>query len=151
MPANAVHQLPVEYGFWEKPRGIGKALLMEAGVRFGRVVDDLFQEAELPPGWFIAPPAEGSPATLRDKAGRLRAKIEYDPIRKKAFISVEPRYNFHVAKTEAGWVATVTDGWVKLVWNSRPAKSYAEAAERARNYLTRHYPSWQHVVAYWDD
>lgn len=118
-------QLPIRYPH-DQPVGIGKAVLMEAGLVFGAPVDDLFQQVELPKGWSIKPTDHTLHSDLVDDQGRRRAKIFYKAAfyDRRASIDVLPRFSAYVRSpadfdVQGPFVAEVTDGG-KPIWTSEP-------------------------------
>lgn len=119
-------QLPIAYGYESAP-GLGKAVLMEAGVKFGRVVDNLFQEVVLPKGWAIQPTDHTMHSKLIDATGRTRARIFYKAAfyDRKADIKVTTRYGIIVDSPEdydapGPHVGRVVDGDIITVWQTDP-------------------------------
>lgn len=140
------------------------------GIIFGKAIDDLFVEAQLPNGWKKVPTSHNMWSHLVDEKGRKRASIFYKAAfyDRDAFISLErrfaalveplgkdadPNYDYDTAPR----IAVVRDCG-KIIWESKPLKMTGIRPYQARDvlypqakaWLDEHYPNWQDPLAYWD-
>jgi hypothetical protein len=145
----------------------GQSFLEAAGVRFLGPVerDELFQYAEVPPGWAVQETADPRFTKLLDNKGRERGSIFYKPDfhDRCANMSLTCRFDirrdFDLEESEGNIAWHVTD-CEKVIYSTPPVKLLADMsmqgaqAEQARDvaiqWLDTHYPNWCNCNAYWD-
>ena len=155
--------------------GCSQEQFEQVGVIFGKKVDDLFIEAQLPQGWHKVPTAHSMWSKLVDAQGRERASIFYKAAfyDRSAHIGMSRRYSYSVRPVNGydaqnykkdEWVCVVTDCGIAirelqriepepqtddrdawLVWYDKKDK----LGRVACSWLDANYPEWRDPTAYW--
>jgi len=116
------------------PREKGDQAEYEAlGFTFGAVVDDLFQEATLPPGWSKRGTDHDMHFEVVDERGIARVSVFY----KAAFY--DRRASMYIVNVGSSLAkrAIYGDGPVSGPWDRLTAEELAGVLESARRYLAR--------------
>lgn len=149
--------------------------LREMGVKFGKKVDDLFVEAELPEGWNVKQSGDRN-AVLLDEKDRERATMFiklafYD---RYANIATKVRFVPEVRpvkgwdkKADSRWAGVVLDAGTPIICTVETAGPEPEIGDREKwqkwtekkkqlfgaaiAWLEEHYPDWRNVNAYWNE
>jgi len=144
------------------------------GVKIGEPVegDEIWVHAELPQGWSISATDHSMWSSLKDSKGRIRARIFYKAASYDRESFVQPVHRFSTSTEHeeerdrrSPCFGIVLDGEREVQrlgpfsddadWTSgtgcRTAKSgYQHALDASKSWLTKHYPDWNTVWAYWD-
>lgn len=155
-------------------RNVTREGLETIGFKFGKVIDDVFIEATLPPGWSKKPTDHSMWSTILDDKGRERCAVFYKAAfyDRSAHLDVTCRYrvamdtvldyddpNYSDTTPEVGRVTDRATG--KVIWEGeqieRQQKYSAEHREKyealyqlAKDWINAHFPDYQNPLAYWD-
>lgn len=143
----------------KKIRGITREQLTEMGFKFGKEVDELFVECQLPAGWKKQGTDHSMHSDLLDDKGRCRAGIFYKAAfyDRRADMSMTAR--FHIASYENGsdenhQRVVVKDGDTvvhELGEYKRHDYDHQDKLEDAgKAWLTENFPQWKSPLAHWD-
>lgn len=141
----------------KKLRGGTREQLQAIGFVFGADIDNLFVQAQLPPGW--SKRMENSYyTTVLDEKGRDRARLFYKAAfyDRRADMSMVTRFSiatYQPGKDEQHRCAAIMNSgavmldlgeWPMDNWNAREEKEKAGQA-----WLEENYPHWQDPFAHW--
>ena len=146
--------------------GCDQSQLETMGIRYGKIVDDQFVEADLPEGWAKVPTNHSMWSKLVDEQGRERAAIFYKAAfyDRHALISLTRRYNYQQDyRDDDDWQNSGRRCIVKDCGETIWASDYIEPTEDVPGYmlseqlnpqgeawLEEHYPDWRDPLAYWE-
>jgi hypothetical protein len=148
------------------------------GVKIGEVVkdDDIWVEAELPPGWKLDGSGHAMWSHLLDDKGRQRAAIFYKAAFYDRSCNINPSRRYSASNMpEAGYEAprgdndpyvfVVTDGGEEIYrsetftgtekpegwsYGDTPYSAYELSQNAAKAYMEENYPDYLDATAYWD-
>lgn len=155
-------------------RNVTRDGLETIGFKFGKIIDDIFIEATLPPGWTKKATDHSMWSTILDDKGRERCAVFYKAAfyDRNAHLDVHRRYRagmYPVTGYGEGYdpnspdIARVMDR-DKVIWESPeslprnekpgydPVRSdkYEAMFQQAKDWLAEHFPDHENPLAYWD-
>ena len=147
------------------------------GIVFGKEVDELFVEAQLPEGWSKQETDHSMHSDVLDEQGRKRIGIFYKAAfyDRRADMYLTRRYSYQKKYLldyddpdyyTSGSYGAVVDHDGTVLWRTKedtgpqPDKEDRDAlmawydkgdklSEQARQWLFEHYPDWENPLAYW--
>ncbi len=147
-------QLPIDMGSMTIER------LEAIGFKIGGKIDELFMQAELPPGWTKVASEHSMHSKLIDENGCERASVFYKAAfyDRRADITFNRRFSIAVDYATRGSnlfnrVYVVDRGSEITTLGSYKPGAYADEdalREQAKAWLNEKYPNWQDPLAYWD-
>ena len=138
------------------------------GIVFGEQVDDLFVEAQLPPGWKKVATGHSMWSHLVDERGRERASIFYKAAFYDRSAHINPSRRFWFGHTYKGEIFAHVSDSSGVLWRTEsigPEPEYERGSDTpyalwheqrdkldrlAKDWLNTNYPDWQNPLAYWD-
>jgi hypothetical protein len=139
------------------------------GFVFGESADDIFVNVKFPDGWKKKATDHSMHSDLLDEKGRKRASIFYKAAfyDRSAHISLNRRFSFNCSpedryasdisyeERKAGdWYGCVEDcGEIIHKTDSIKGATYEEQdqlVKEVKEWLSKKYPEWESVLAYWD-
>lgn len=132
--------------------------LEEIGFVFGDDADDLFIAVVPPSGWTLRPSEHSMWSYVHDENGRRRAGVFYKAAfyDRKASFYLEPRYTaqseYRGDDGDQKFAVAKDNATGEVLYEVGPAADYTEASaneDKAEDYLTKHFPEWRNVAAYW--
>jgi len=155
-----------------KMSGATRAHLEAFGFKFGQDLDDLFVQAQLPPGWKKQASDHSMWSYLIDNQGRTRASIFFKAAfyDRDAFMSFTPRFSISkkavVGDDQYRPGAQVVVVVVDKLGNAEVFKSQMSSpkpdgynrewsdeiyalSQTAVDFLRAHYPDYENPLAYW--
>jgi len=138
----------------------GKPLFEQAGFTFGAKIDDLFQQATLPPGWRREATGHSMWSDILDEHGRKRVSVFYKAAfyDRKAHARLNHRYHAGIdydcdPKSRPTRACIFDQGVAIAAFPIEDPESYnsGNAAEKAAvAELNARFPDWLNPLAYWD-
>lgn len=155
-------------------RNVTREGLETIGFKFGKVIDDIFIEATLPPGWKKEATDHSMWSKIVDDKGRERCAVFYKAAfyDRSAHLDVNRRYRagmYPITGYGEGYDDKAPDvGRVmdqeQVIWetatslprNEKPgydpvrSAKYEAMYQEAKDWLNEHYPDHENPLAYWD-
>jgi hypothetical protein len=140
-------------------RGITREKLEEGGFKFGKDVDDIFVECELPAGWTKRATDHSMHSDLVDDKGRRRAGIFYKAAfyDRSAYMSMTPRFRidaFEDGSDKEHQRVVVKDGETVIhevgQYKNQDYDRQDELRDAGKVWLNQNFPQWENPLAHWD-
>lgn len=146
--------LPLKFNYCKKED------FEKMGIVFGKVIDNLFQEATLPQGWTKKATDHSMWSDLIDDKGRKRASIFYKAAfyDREAFINTVRRFSVQRDYDREGVIVIQVRDCGSVVFETEPVVAPKDRSwevtdaqtEIAEAWLTERYPNHDDATAYWD-
>lgn len=140
-------------------RGITREQLTEMGFKFGKEVDELFVECQLPAGWSKRATSHAMWSELLDDKGRCRAAIFFKAAfyDRSADMSMNRRFRVDlndVASDTEHRRASVKDGENVIQdlgeYKQDDRNAMDALSESGKLWLNQNFPQWEDPLAHWD-